>query len=296
MNDTQGPGSLKASEVGGLTIANTTLLSARKIMAYASGINDLNPAYFDDTKVEGLSVHPAIAFSLQWNSRFTPDRAIDYRAAPFGVHAATDLSIFHPFKQGDAITIQGQMIKRQEIRPGVYTVDRYKMTNGAGTLIAELDYISITRGADLIGESASIAEEKTIPNKPDQSASPNWTESIYIPLSAGQQYTECANIYNPIHTEKSVALKAGLPDIILHGSATKAIALSTIINQCFDSDPQKITRLYGQLRAMVMMDTSITIQCLSIEDLNNERIIHFNVLTQNGELAIANGIVIGKVT
>jgi hypothetical protein len=295
VNDTHGPGALDSSDVGGLTIANTTVLSTRKIMAYASGINDLNPAYFDDTTKDGLSVHPAIAFSLQWNSRFTPDRLPNHRAAPFGVHAATDLSIYQPFVQDEAITIQGQMIKRHLIRPGVYTVDRYKMTNGKGTLVAELDYISITRGASLEGENQSIAEEKPRPKNSSLPATPVWEESVDIPLSAGQQYTECANIYNPIHTEKSVAIKAGLADIILHGSATKAIALSKIINHCFDADPRRITRLCGELRAMVLMNTSIRIQCLSTEDKGHDRIIHFKVLNQNGDLAIANGIVMGRM-
>ena len=296
MNETQGPGPLNADEVGGLTIANTTLLSARKVMAYASGINDLNPGYFDDTTNDGLYVHPAIAFSLQWNSRFTPERSTNHRAAPFGVHAATDLTMHHAFRQGDAITIQGQMIARREIRPGVYTVDRYKMTNGSGLLIAELDYISITRGASLIGDNTNIAEEKTIPNNISQNARPIWEEAVDVPLNAGQQYTECANIYNPIHTEKSVAIKAGLPDIILHGSATKAIALSKIIDQCFDSDPRRITRLYGQLRAMVVMNTSIRVQCLSTKDIGDERVVHFVVLTQNGDLAIANGVIVGNLS
>ena len=39
-------------------------------------------------------------------------------------------------------------------------------------------------------------------------------------------YTECARIWNPIHTDRAVARAAGLPDIILHGTATLALAVS----------------------------------------------------------------------
>ena len=153
MGEIEGPGVISAAEVGCYTAATTTLLNARRTMAYAAAINDTNPAYFDDLREGGLSVHPAIAFSLQWNTRFMPDRPINLRAAPFGVHAATDLRILKPFKSGDAITTQGQLVCRRQIGPGVYSVDRYRMTNGDGDLIAELDYIGNSQAAQ-----KSIAE------------------------------------------------------------------------------------------------------------------------------------------
>ncbi|MEO2176242.1 MAG: hypothetical protein ABGY96_19330, partial [bacterium] len=94
----EGPGEITTTEVGSYTVAKTVLLDARRIMAYAAGINDINEAYFDDTRSGGLNVHPGICFSLQWNSRFRIDQPTNYRAAPFGVHAETDLRIHQPFR------------------------------------------------------------------------------------------------------------------------------------------------------------------------------------------------------
>lgn len=290
-----GPGELSVQEVGTKTIATTTLLDARAAMAYAASINDQNPAYFDDTRSEGLNIHPAIAFTLQWKSRFRPDIPINMRAAPFGVHAFTDLKLFQPFKQGQAITTQGQLIARRKIAPGVYSVDRYKMTDSSGNLIAQLDYNGITRGATLDGEDYSIEEEISLPKLEKPSESPVWTKEIDIPLHAGQQYTECASIYNPIHTEKSVAIAAGLPDIILHGSATKALALTAVIDRCFDGDSKRITRLCGQLRAMVLMNTQIQIRCQAVIDVDCERTVFYQVINNDGDLAIANGLVTGTI-
>jgi len=76
MSGSQGPGVISVDEVGCYTIATTSLLSARRIMAYAAAISDTNEAYFDDLRSDGLSVHPAICFSLQWNARFLLDRKI----------------------------------------------------------------------------------------------------------------------------------------------------------------------------------------------------------------------------
>jgi acyl dehydratase len=290
-----GPGELDVNDVGGFTIAKSYQLGARKIMAYAASINDTNEAYFDDTRIDRLSVHPAICFALQWNTRFRPDLPANPRAAPFGVHAETDLRIYKPFEQDQIVTVQGQLISRRKISPGVFSVDRFRMTNSQGELIAELDYNGITRGATLNGPDREIEPSPSVPSVSDLPEEPLWTKDINISRHAGQQYTECSDIYNPIHTERSVALAAGLPDIILHGSATKAHALTTIVDRCFDGDPRRVTRLCGQLRAMVLMDTTIKVQCFGSFKKGDELQVFYRVLNQDGDLAIANGVVCGKV-
>jgi len=78
------------------------------------------------------------------------------------------------------------------------------MTNSRGELIAELDYNGITRGATLNGPDREVAPSPTALVASGLSAERVWAESIYISRHAGQQYTECADIYNPIHTERSV--------------------------------------------------------------------------------------------
>jgi acyl dehydratase len=293
MSKESGPGKISVEDVGAYTIAKTTLLDARRIMAYAAGINDTNEAYFNDLRPEGLSVHPGIAFSLQWNARFQVDRELNARAAAFGVHAESDLRIHRPFRQGEAITTQGRTVARRQIPPGVYSVDRYRMTSSDGELVAELDYNGIIRGGILDGESRELASSPVRPSIEEASGEPLWSEEIYIAPHAGQQYTECADIFNPIHTEPSVAKGAGLPGVILHGSATKAHALTTIIDRCFDGEARRIRRLCGQLRAMVLMDTTIRVDCLAIDQLEDETRVFFRVLNEQGEAAVANGVVCG---
>lgn len=292
-NDT-GPGSLTTDDVGTSTIARTTLIDTRFAMAYAAGINDTHPAYFDDRQASGVAVHPCVAFSLQWNARHRPDQPLNLRAAPFGVHASTDLRIHRPFRTGEAITTQGTTVARRQLRPGVYTVELYRMTASNGDLVAELYYNGITRGATLDGADRAVAEEPAWPTVNAANDTPLWREEVGVGLHAGQQYTECAQIYNPIHTEPSVAVAAGLPGIILHGSATKAMSLSAVIARCFDGDARRITRLCGQLRAMVLMDSQITVEAMAETTVDGEKRVLFRTLNAAGEAAISNGVVCGS--
>lgn len=293
-----GPGQLATADVGVRTIATTTLLSARFLMGYAAAIGDSNPIYYDDTAEGGVAAHPGICFSLQWKSRFKPDRTLNTRAAPFAVHASTDLRIHRPFRMGDAITTQGGVVAMHQIPPGVFAIDRYQMTDSMGRLVAELDYNGITRGATLDTSRTSVAEADAdiLPQPvPGQAlpAQPTWSQAIPITAYAAQQYTECAQIYNPIHTEPSVALAAGLPDIILHGSATQSMALSSIVDREFAGDAQRLTRVCGQLRAMVLMDSHIQVDCLGIELQSMGKVVFYQVRNAQGQLAIANGVIVG---
>lgn len=56
----------------------------------------------------------------------------------------------------EAITTQGRLVARRQIVPGVYSVDRYRMTNGDGQLVAELDYNGIIRGGDYVKDQSRL--------------------------------------------------------------------------------------------------------------------------------------------
>jgi len=289
-----GPDPVPSNTIGHRTIARSFELTPRRIQAYAASIHDGNPLYFDDARDGGLVGHPGLAFSFQWNSRHTPDLPPNPRIAPFGVHAWTDLRLHRPFREGDVITSQGETIGIEQIKPGVLTLGRYDMTDSHGDTVADLDYAGIIRGATIDGDNHPAPQLPALPQPTSGLDTPLWTRDVRIGPEAAQIYTECAEIYNPIHTERRVALAAGLPDIILHGSATQAIAITAIVNASLDGDPRGITRFYCQNRAMVLLDSTITVRCHEDRTTSTgAREIFFDVLTQEGTSALANGVLIG---
>ena len=110
---------------------------------------------------------------------------------------------------------------------------------------------------------------------------------IFAPVAAqlAHTYTECAHIWNPIHTDRAVALAAGLPDIILHGTATLALAVSGIINQSLNGNADRVRRLGGRFAAMVFMPSDIELQIGKAD----RGIIAFRVLNAQGQEAISQG-------
>jgi acyl dehydratase len=146
--------------------------------------------------------------------------------------------------------------------------------------------LGIIRDVGIIGDPAAVEQCPDLPGMP---ARTNGDARYEIPIAkeAAHLYTECARIWNPVHTDRAVALAAGLPDIILHGTATMALAVSKIVDQILDGDPTRVTRLGGRFSAMVLMPSTITLAVHGEHD----GVIGYTVFTEEGRGAVTEGFV-----
>ena len=279
-----------AADVGRYTVAQSFDVDARSITAFASGVGDFNECYMDDARPGGLIGHPGMVFSFQWNSRFRPDLELDLQLVRRGVHAWVDVRFERAIREGDVITSQGRSIGVRQLGPGVLSSERYTMRDSAGALVATMDSGGITRGARLDGADQELESAPSLPTPSRNGGAPIWSVELPIDPQAPHIYTECADIWNPIHTERRVALAAGLPDIILHGSANIIIALREVINRSFGGDPTRLRRFAGQFRAMVIPGRPVTVRALESREEDGETLVFFEMLNDAGETAIANGV------
>ena len=282
------------ADVGRYTIAKSFEVTARSITAFAGGVDDFNPVYFEDDRPEGLIAHPGMVFSWQWNSRFTPDAEWDPNLVRRSVHAWVDVQFERHAREGDVITSQGQSVAVKQVKPGVLAAQRFTFRDSQGETVAIMDTGGITRGAELDGAAAELASAPPLPQRSSDDGAPVWSTTFPIDPQAPHVYTECADIWNPIHTERKVALAAGLPDIILHGSANILIALREVINRSLDGDPTRVTRYAGQFRGMVIPGRDVTVSALEVRDEGDREIVFYEMRNDQGELAIANGVVVAS--
>lgn len=280
------------ASAGCLTVARTYEITVRMAQAYAAGVGDFNPRYFNDDAPEGVLAPPCIVYSLQWNSRDMPG-VYQGTAPPIrGVHAATDLRWERPIRAGDALTVQGRRVAVRQIPPGVYLLTRYEMRDAAGALVATVDDGAIIRGARTDGEDVALEDIPPLPERGTVKEK-GWTAEIAVAREATHVYTECADIWNPIHTERRFALAAGLPDIIVQGSLTMALAARELVNRVAGGDPARLARLAGQFRAMVIPRSSIRVVCEGVAALpDGHETAFFQVLNAKGEPAVKDGVAV----
>ena len=279
---------LSTTMVGASTPPMTHDVDARWIMSYAAGIADRNPRYLD-TQAATVIAHPVFPVCLEWpvilQSRHLPGYEASTPAeGSRGVHAAHDLHLYRPIKAGERLTTRATIIGLRRIKPGAASTTRLDTVDESGALVCRTYQLGISRDVDVIGNANDIEKAPDVPQLTNAWKDP---QRISIPVAAGAAhvYTECARIWNPIHTDRKVALAAGLPDIILHGTATLALAVSQLVDRYLGGDPTRVRRLGGRFTAMVLMPSTMTLEVSGDE----RSTLFFRVLTQDGQPAFSQG-------
>jgi acyl dehydratase len=124
------------------------------------------------------------------------------------------------------------------------------------------------------------------PEPPD--AGPvRWQTPVSVSPGAAHVYTEGARIYNPIHTDRAVALAAGLPGIILHGTATLALAVSRVVRADLDGNPARVRGIRARFTGMVALPSTFVVRG---RDPHPDRIA-FDAVGPDGRLVLSDGAV-----
>ena len=118
---------------------------------------------------------------------------------------------------------------------------------------------------------------------------------VAVDLAAGaaHTYTECARIWNPIHTDRAIARAAGLPDIILHGTATLAYGVSAVVARAAGNRPELVRRIACRFSAMVQLPSTITVRIWPGNlTTGGHTTVPFEVLNVDGDAAVKNALVV----
>jgi acyl dehydratase len=109
---------------------------------------------------------------------------------------------------------------------------------------------------------------------------------VTVPAWLAHAYSECARIWNPIHTDIAVARAAGLPGIILHGTATLALAISQVIRHA-DLDPRAVRRVRASFTGMVPLPSRLTVRVLEATEGTGYL---FDVLGEDNAPVLSRGV------
>lgn len=280
---------IRAAAVGTRLEGRDVEVSARQLLAYAAGVGETADVFFDDARAGGIVGVPAFCVSLEWPVVRTPRGANAYGASPEellrGVHASQDTLFHRCVRPGDRLRVNGVVASIRSTRAGALVYTKLETRDAAsGEPVVTTWYGSVFRGVAVEGEAAPLEAPPALPDvkledDPERVA-------IAIAREAPHVYTECADIWNPIHTERQIALAAGLPDIILHGTATWALAAREIVARRCSGEPARLARLHGRFAAMVIPGTTISVEMGAARDGH----VAFGARNAEGDAAIARGV------
>lgn len=264
---------------------------ARWCMAFAAGVPDARPELY---ATDGdLLVHPLFPVAPEWallaGNRSLPE-GMTPGEARLGVHVGHDLHLLRPLRVGDEVTVRAQVVAVDRRSAGATQVMRFEATDGDGYVLWRTRMSTLFLGVPLDGEPAqSISDDSPppvgVPASADTGAAPIATRPSFVgPLDA-HVYSECARIWNPIHTDVVAARAAGLAAPILHGTATLARAAS-LVSDLAGVPLASVCRVAGRFGAMVALGSTIEVRLLAASGST----LTFDVVTHDGRRAISDGL------
>ncbi len=268
-------------------------IDARWTMAYAAGLGDARAAYMDTAARPDVLAHPVFPVCFEWpaflSTRHLPvDAGLSSEERLRGVHASHDLVLHRPIRAGMRVTTRATVSRVERGRSGARQVVRLDTSDADGRPVCSTWYGSLFRGVELDGPERALGDEPPPPAPRPSDAEPGAEIELPVAAEAAHVYTECARIWNPIHTDMSVARRAGLPAIILHGTATLALAVGAVVDRALGADPERVARVAGRFAAMVPLPSRLSVRIFAPDPTGA---IPFEVANASGELAVKNGLV-----
>jgi acyl dehydratase len=282
--------SLVGTKLG--SIANE--IDTRWAMAYAASLGDYCPCYLDTRRPSGIVAHPMFAVCFEWPAagsiRHKARATLSQDEAVRGVHATHHTIVHRLVHPPEYLITSAELFGVERRKPGAYEVAKFNTVDNKGEAVCTTYYGSLYREVELRGPDRP-AETPTLPTL-TRPATPR--AEIRVPITAGAAhvYTECARIWNPIHTDTAIAAKAGLPGLILHGTATLAMAVSRIIEAEAGGDPERVAQIYGRFNAMVLMPSETLVRIITREKTAAGDAIFFETLNADGGRAIRDGVML----
>jgi len=231
-------------------------IDARWLMAYAAALGETDGRYFDTRG--SLVAHPLFPVCYEWPAAVAArERTIPPEIYARVVHATHDLTLHRAPRAGETLRTTARIVGAVQRAPGAFTLTRIESCDASGEPVSVTDYGALYRGVALEGAAAALAPQ--IDEAPAPAAPLPGVGEVAVAANLAHVYTECARIWNPIHTDLAVARAAGLPGLILHGTATLALSVSRALAAC-GADAARVRRVRCRFAGMVPMPAVLEVR------------------------------------
>lgn len=248
-------------------------------MAYSAALGETDPRYYDTQN--GVLAHPLFPVCYEWPLA-QPLRSLPALKPVFPrlLHAQHDLRIHRPPRAGETLRLSARITSVSQRRPGAFVVFRFEAHDSANELVTVTDFGALYRDVQVEAPRGEGMEDP-----PAIRQALNSKSHVSVSATAAHVYTECARVWNPIHTDIAYARAAGLPGLILHGTATLALSVSRALQ---GADPAKVKRVRCRFAGMVPMPSTLEVRAGHVgADIAFETFLDEQPVISRGTISLA---------
>lgn len=267
-------------------------VSQRETMNFAAAVGDENPWYLDDSRAGGIIAPPMYAAAFTWPVMERFQQRLQEHLPPevpgSVVHAGESLAFSRPVRPGDRLQANSAILSVEPAAAGTRAVLRIEVQDEQkkSVFVEEAEFLFRGVPCSPIGAGGS---GRTSWPKPKAGGKLLWEQRIFVSRSAPWVYDGCTNIVFPIHTSVDFARRTGLPDVILQGTATLALAAREIVTREAGMEPARVRELACRFTGMVVPATSIRVQVLQRQSRASSKEVYFQVVNAREESALSDG-------
>lgn len=284
---------LPADALGTRTAPITHDVDSRWLMAYAASVGALDEVYLDTRREAGIVGHPLFPVCVEWPAVLAmrdllAGRGVTSAEVARGVHLRHDLQSARAVRPGDRLATVATVAGLTAHRAGGLVDLDLVTTDADGGVVARTRMTSLYRGVDIDGEDRPAQELPPVADPPTTPDAP-FTVRAAIDGGLAHVYTECSRIWNPIHTDARTAARAGLPGIILHGTATLALGVNQVMDRLGVTADQ-VRRLQVRFGAAVPLPSSVELRVLGGSP--GGETVWFDALGEDGQPVLRRGAMV----
>ncbi|HMA66475.1 MAG TPA: MaoC/PaaZ C-terminal domain-containing protein [Desulfosalsimonadaceae bacterium] len=267
-------------------------VSQRDTMNFAAAVGDENPWYLDDSRAGGIIAPPMYAAAFTWPVMERFQQRLQEHLPPevLGsvVHAGEYLAFSRPVRPGDRLQANSAILSVEPAAAGTRAALRIEVEDEQKKPVFVEEAGFLFRGVPCSSSGAGGSRQTSWP-QPKAGGKLLWEQRIPVSRSAPWVYDGCTNIVFPIHTSVDCARRTGLPDVILQGTATLALAAREIVTREAGMEPARVRELACRFTGMVVPATSIRVQVVQRRSLASSKEVYFQVLNAREEPALSDG-------
>lgn len=288
-------------------------IDARRLMAFAAGAGDARPELIDTARPGGIVAHPLYPIALEWLS--LRDVAAEMRqqgarwhevllAVPFDY----DLHWYGTIRPGDVLHVGVRVTAAQPTPDGV------ALTIVASSMHDDGEVVTRSRSHVLLPdvELAGKARDE------DHDPAPDWgdAEQVDDPVidlrtdwsntdavirrgrrrvgaPAAHIFSECSGIWNPIYTDKAVALSHGRAFLTLPHAGVLAMAVGGAL-QLGSADAAWVRRVHAEFGAPMPVPSMLDIEAEVPNRPSSTAPLRFRAHLQDGTPVITRGLFVAE--
>ena len=267
----------------------------RWLRAYAASVEDLSPPLFDLLADGGIVAHPVFPVCLEWPLiiQGPPGLGLDDAAVHAGLHVSHEITWHRAIRPGDVLLTSVALESLDQRSIGVFASLGFTTRTRDGEPVVDSRQGILYVGATL-GEGRDSTPRAAAKPAPIAAEALRDVGSFGVGEADAVLYSECSRIWNPIHTDPRAAHVAGLPEPVLHGTATLARALSTLVAGRLGGDPRTVRRLGCRFTAAVSAGDRVTVAASApraAETAGAGQVLDFVARTANGTTVLQGGFV-----